>query len=80
MIALTCGEPAGIGPEIVAKAWHQLGARLPFFVIADPAHLAGLGVTPIPIARPQDALQAAGRGLPVLPLLGFLRSWGVIAP
>ncbi len=65
-IALTIGEPSGISPEIIAKAWQRLGTRVPFFVIGDPAHLAGHGVTPVPIARPQDAAQAAGRGLPVL--------------
>jgi 4-hydroxythreonine-4-phosphate dehydrogenase len=65
-IALTIGEPSGIGPEIIAKAWQRLGTRLPFFVIGDPAHLVGHGATPVPIARPQDAAQAAGRGLPVL--------------
>ena len=38
-IALTCGEPAGIGPEIAAAARAALGARLPFFWIGDPRHL-----------------------------------------
>jgi 4-hydroxythreonine-4-phosphate dehydrogenase len=66
-IAVTIGEPAGVGPEIAAKAWERLGARLPFFVIGDPAHLAGLGVRPVPIARPADAAHAALSGLPVLP-------------
>jgi 4-hydroxythreonine-4-phosphate dehydrogenase len=65
-IALTIGEPSGISPEIIAKAWQRLGTRLPFFVIADPAHLMGHGVTPVPIARPQDAAQAASTGVPVL--------------
>jgi 4-hydroxythreonine-4-phosphate dehydrogenase len=35
-VALTCGEPAGIGPEIAAKA---LGCGVPFFWIGDPRHL-----------------------------------------
>ncbi|NKX44735.1 4-hydroxythreonine-4-phosphate dehydrogenase PdxA [Roseicyclus persicicus] len=65
-IAVTIGEPAGVGPEIAAKAWERLGARLPFFVIGDPAHLSGLGVRPVPIARPADAAHAALTGLPVL--------------
>jgi 4-hydroxythreonine-4-phosphate dehydrogenase len=38
-IALTCGEPAGIGPEIAVKARLALGADVPFFWIGDPAHL-----------------------------------------
>ncbi|MAQ44341.1 MAG: 4-hydroxythreonine-4-phosphate dehydrogenase PdxA [Confluentimicrobium sp.] len=65
-LAMTCGEPAGVGPEIAASAWARLGGRLPFFWIGDPAHLpAG---TPVrEIARPEDALRVAGSGLPVLP-------------
>ncbi len=66
-VALSIGEPSGIGPEIIAKAWTTLGTRLPFFVIGDPAHLAGYGVKPVPIARPHDAAHAAMEGLPVLP-------------
>ncbi|WP_022703825.1 4-hydroxythreonine-4-phosphate dehydrogenase PdxA [Pseudorhodobacter ferrugineus] len=38
-VALTCGEPAGIGPEIAAHARKALGASLPFFWIGDPRHL-----------------------------------------
>jgi len=66
-VAVSIGEPSGIGPELAAKAWQRLGTRLPFFVIGDPDHLSGLGVTPIPIARPAEAAHAALRGLPVLP-------------
>lgn len=65
-IAVSIGEPAGIGPEIAVKAWRSLGARLPFFVIGDPTHLAGFGADIVPIARPADAAHAALRGLPVL--------------
>ena len=66
-VAVSIGEPAGIGPEIIARAWEKLGSRLPFFVIGDPAHLSGHGIEPVPIARPTDAIAASGRGLPVLP-------------
>jgi 4-hydroxythreonine-4-phosphate dehydrogenase len=38
-IAVSCGEPAGIGPEIVAKAWAALRHDLPMVWIGDPAHL-----------------------------------------
>ncbi|RVV98932.1 4-hydroxythreonine-4-phosphate dehydrogenase PdxA [Mesobaculum littorinae] len=65
-IALTCGDPSGIGPEIAAKAWAELGARLPFFWIGDPAHLPP-GTPVSQIARPDEALRAATSGLPVLP-------------
>jgi len=66
-VAVSIGEPSGIGPEIIAKAWEHLGARLPFFVVGDPAHLSGYGVKPVPISRPHDAAHAALEGLPVLP-------------
>jgi 4-hydroxythreonine-4-phosphate dehydrogenase len=38
-IALTCGEPAGIGPELAAPAFEALRGELPFFWIGDPTHL-----------------------------------------
>lgn len=64
-IALSCGEPAGIGPEIAAKAWAELGTEVPFFWIGDPAHLPG--DTPwVEIAAPSEAAEALCRGLPVL--------------
>ena len=65
-IALSSGEPAGIGPEIAAKAWAELGARLPFFVIGDPAHFAGFGVPVEVIRTAGDADHVAGHALPVL--------------
>jgi 4-hydroxythreonine-4-phosphate dehydrogenase len=74
-LALTLGEPAGIGPDITLSAWRQR-VRLelpPFYVIADPQCLArrakmlGLDV-PIEIVAPAAAGAAFGRGLPVVPL------------
>jgi 4-hydroxythreonine-4-phosphate dehydrogenase len=64
-VALTCGEPAGIGPEIAVKAWDALRGRLPFFFIGDPAHLPA-GTPMQVIGAPADALQVAARALPVL--------------
>ncbi|TCP42285.1 4-hydroxythreonine-4-phosphate dehydrogenase PdxA [Rhodovulum marinum] len=66
-IALSCGEPAGIGPEIAAKAWKVLGARLPFFWIGDPAHLPE-GTPHAEIHIPEDALHVSATALPVLRL------------
>lgn len=73
-LALTMGEPAGIGGEITLKAWlarHR--SRVPsFFVIDDPArlrHLAtGLGMNvPIEaIAKASSAAKVFRRALPVL--------------
>lgn len=64
-IALTSGEPAGIGPEITVKAWEALGARLPFFWIGDPAHLPD-GTPHVEIHDPAEALYVAATALPVL--------------
>ena len=38
-IVISCGEPAGIGPEVAAKAWAALRHDLPLVWIGDPAHL-----------------------------------------
>lgn len=65
-VALSCGEPAGIGPEIAAGAWSALGARVPFFVVGDPSHFEGRGVPVQTIRAPGDAIQASAGGLPVL--------------
>ncbi len=70
-VALTLGDPAGIGGEIALRAWAALRDELPFFVIADAAHMAGLGMRlgiPLsPIDGPDAAAAAMAAGLPVLP-------------
>ncbi|MGL5010633.1 MAG: 4-hydroxythreonine-4-phosphate dehydrogenase PdxA [Paracoccaceae bacterium] len=64
-VALTCGEPAGIGPEIAVKARAALGVEVPFFWIGDPAHLPkGTACTEIGATR--DALSVPAGHLPVL--------------
>ena len=64
-VALTCGEPAGVGLELAAKAWRALGPDTPFFLIADPEHLSP-DVTVAPIEHPQETAEAARHGLPLL--------------
>ena len=74
-LAVTMGEPAGIGGELSLKAWsmRQRGAR-PFFVLDDQARLAnlaaklGLNVPLRQIARPADAGAVFETALPVLPV------------
>ncbi|SEN17751.1 4-hydroxythreonine-4-phosphate dehydrogenase [Roseovarius tolerans] len=64
-VALTCGEPSGIGPEIAAAAWGALRGDLPFFLIGDPAHLPA--ETPhVVIDHPAEARAACAQALPVL--------------
>lgn len=38
-IAISCGEPAGIGPEIAVAAWDALKGEFPLLWIGDPLHL-----------------------------------------
>ncbi len=65
-IGLSCGEPAGIGPEIAVAARAVLGDSLPFFWIGDPRHLPR-GTALREIARAEDALSVPASHLPVLP-------------
>ncbi len=65
-IALTCGEPAGVGLEIAEKAWFALKDELPFFLIADPAHLPG-SVPHKLLQSPLETVQIMADALPVLP-------------
>src|ERR1700722_524226 len=73
-LAMTMGEPAGVGPELALRAWlgrADIGA--PFFLIADPAALRELARrlaldVPIAIAEPRGAVEIFDRALPVVPL------------
>ena len=64
-VALSCGEPAGVGPELAARAWTELGETLPFFYLGDPSHLPA-GANWAEIADPSETARACATGLPVL--------------
>jgi 4-hydroxythreonine-4-phosphate dehydrogenase len=64
-IAVSCGEPSGIGPEIAAAARARLGAALPFFWIGDPAHLPQ-GTRHRMISSAAEAMAVPDEVLPVL--------------
>lgn len=64
-VALTCGDPAGIGAEIALAARAHVGSQVPFFWIGDPAHLPQ-GAAFAVIDSPKAALMVAGDVLPVL--------------
>ncbi|OHV13977.1 4-hydroxythreonine-4-phosphate dehydrogenase PdxA [Methylorubrum extorquens] len=74
-LALTLGDPSGIGPEIALAAWQLRGERgvPPFQLIGDPefleatAYRLGLSV-PVAEVEPDDACEVFPRALPVLPL------------
>jgi len=73
-IALTMGDPAGIAPEITAKAWQTLRHQeTRFFVIAEPEVISkALDEIKMPppriIARPVEASAVFEEHLPILPL------------
>jgi 4-hydroxythreonine-4-phosphate dehydrogenase len=73
-LALTMGEPAGIGGEIAIKAWvsRHRESVAPFFLIDDPDRLRALAAT-IGIEIPIATIASPDEGdfaeaLPVLPL------------
>ena len=76
-LALTMGEPAGIGGEIALQAWLRRNEGVPpFYLIDDPDRLAALAARlgwPVPltvIEGPERAAAAFPGALPVLPVNG----------
>jgi hypothetical protein len=74
-LAITLGDPAGIGPEVILGAWVRLRATRkapPAFVVGGPellraaAERLGIDCPIVPIAEPAEAIFASAVGLPVL--------------
>ena len=65
-LILTLGEPAGVGPEIIAKAWTARSDQAPFAVLGDIRLLEGQGVPVREIGDLSDAAAVFDRALPVL--------------
>jgi 4-hydroxythreonine-4-phosphate dehydrogenase len=73
-LAVSMGDPAGIGPEITLRAWLERSDKgiEPFVVFADQHLLAerarqfGLEVPIAAVASPAEAYDAFGSALPVL--------------
>ncbi|HTH11691.1 MAG TPA: 4-hydroxythreonine-4-phosphate dehydrogenase PdxA [Acidovorax sp.] len=91
-LAITQGDPAGIGPEIVAKAFRDVPAELAgCFVAGDVATLRRAaqaivrpGAPMVPVAQieaPSDALLVPPRCIPVLqlPNIPGPQPWGQIS-
>jgi 4-hydroxythreonine-4-phosphate dehydrogenase len=74
-LALTAGDPSGIGPEIAIAAWfgRAENAISPFYLLSDPASVGacarrlGLDV-PIVETTPEEAVARFAEALPVVPL------------
>ena len=67
-IAVSLGDPAGIGPEVVAKCWdHRSAFNLPpFLAVGDARSLSAVWDGPIvTIDDPRDADSAFDVGLPI---------------
>jgi len=70
------GDPAGIGPEIILKAWHDRQSRhlAPFAVFGDPglfeqrARHIGLSVPVAIVEQVADASPVFHQALPILPV------------
>ncbi len=81
-IALTLGDPAGIGPEIVVKAFMREGSLLQgCFVVGDAAVvrdaariLAADGIAPVTVVidRPSEAMLVPPRSVAVLQATQFI--------
>ena len=69
-LALTMGDPAGVGGEIAVEAWRRRAGLPPFFVIDDPERLRAIASPDrvVEIAQPSEAVPAFGAAIPVLPL------------
>jgi 4-hydroxythreonine-4-phosphate dehydrogenase len=72
-LALTLGEPAGIGPDIALAAWRRRSelALPPFYLLGDPSFLERRAQRleldiPMAVVEPQDAAAAFHGALPVV--------------
>ncbi|WP_374570145.1 4-hydroxythreonine-4-phosphate dehydrogenase PdxA [Phenylobacterium sp.] len=70
-LALTLGDPAGVGPEIIMKAWAALRAGGPPFVVVgdfDALASASLGGASVVrrVTSPADAMDVFAHAAPVL--------------
>lgn len=74
-LALTCGDPGGIGPEIAIDAWLRRSREKvpPFYILADPliiksrSSLFGEEVA-CEITSPAEASECFADSLPIVPL------------
>ena len=70
--AVSIGDPAGIGPEIICKSWEarESAGLSPFFAVGDAAAFAPhWGGPVVPIDDPAKARDVFDRALPVMQVL-----------
>ena len=73
-VAVSCGDPAGIGPEIAQMAWAKIGRSIPFFVVGPAEPFRRFGQVQ-DIDRPADA-----QGATALPVLSRGFALGDVVP
>lgn len=79
-LALSLGDPAGIGPEITAKAWKALRATGPvFMVVGDATCLTSAPGGPVPVKVVTGPKQAAAVFADAIPVLDIPLAAPVIA-
>ncbi|MDQ3074568.1 MAG: 4-hydroxythreonine-4-phosphate dehydrogenase PdxA [Pseudomonadota bacterium] len=70
-LAVSLGDPAGIGPEVIGKCWDHRGAfgLSPFVAVGDPRSLSAVWDGPIVmIEDPREVDSAFDVGLPLWPM------------
>ena len=68
-LAVAMGDPSGIGPEIIAKAWveRQRAGLLPFFAVGDVRAVQAVWLGPVErITDPRETVEVFERALPVM--------------
>ncbi|MET0375494.1 MAG: 4-hydroxythreonine-4-phosphate dehydrogenase PdxA [Rhizorhabdus sp.] len=78
-LAIALGDPAGIGPEIVAKAWDARGqyGLAPFFAVGDQRSIEAVWSGPIRlITSPDEAIGCFQQALPLIQI----EDTGLIVP
>jgi 4-hydroxythreonine-4-phosphate dehydrogenase len=74
-LAVSLGDPAGVGPELFAEAWQrrEVEGLVPFFVVGGAGLLVAAAATrgiALPVVRISDPAQAAAAFGTALPVLG----------
>ncbi len=70
LLAISAGDPAGIGPEVIGKSWDAREAEglTPFFAVGDPRAFEAVWSGPVQvIGDPAEARETFASALPVLP-------------
>ena len=74
-LIVSMGDPAGVGPEVIAKAWADLRLQrqsilhpgpLPFVVVGDAGVMARQGMPVEAVYAPRDAFSVFNRAIPVI--------------